>query len=665
VRAVTLSAVRSNHVTLPAVERPAVSVLMVTYGGFDDAVRAAADLVAGTDPVYELIVYDNASPDGTGERLADALVDATVIVGDRNLGFGGANNEAAARARGEVIVLLNSDCFVRTGWLPPLLMSLERRHRCGAAAPMFLHLDGRLQEAGSLLGAGGSAHAYGDGDDATRPEYAFPRVIDYASAACLAIRRDTYSELGGFDPMYGLGYYEDVDLLLRMKRDLGLLAWYEPRSRAYHRRGGSFVSRESAQLMLRNRRILAIRHDAVLRRRPRVTSGTVGRSVVRLRDAPASHRLLIVDDRVPHWDRGSGDPRMAQVVETAARLLPTTQITLLARDAANAAHYAPRFLARRIEVVTGVDPVSWIAERERHYDAVYVSRPNNHADLADVIDETQPYASRAYDAEALYHRRLMRMADLATGADRERLIRRSQAAALLERDAVRRADVVTCVSEDEAAWIASVRDGSDPVVLPVIARFDAAAPGYRDRRDVIFFGGFMAGPDGPNADAARFAAEEVMPLVRQQLPDVRLRVVGADPTVGVLALASEHVDVVGYVADADVELRAARVLLAPVRFGAGVKIRLVEAVAAGLPFVTTECGAEGLSIEGLAGDLVADDPSDLAQLVVRLYADEAAWSRARADLTAALTVRFGRLRFTRQLASSLASLGLPVVNAPG
>ena len=215
---------------------PEISVVIVTYGAWTLTERAIASLRAHTGRAYELIIVDNASEDETREQLSK-LHDAHVILNDDNRGFGPATNQGAERARGKLLLLLNTDTFVQAGWLEPLLETIGQPG-IGAVIPRYLHPDGSLQDAGTLLARDGTVHVHGDGDDAGRLCYRFRRVIDFGSAACLLIRRSTFELLGGFDANFAPAYYEDADLAMRL-RQLGLSVVYEPRSTVTHLRYGS------------------------------------------------------------------------------------------------------------------------------------------------------------------------------------------------------------------------------------------------------------------------------------------------------------------------------------------------------------------------------------------------------------------------------------------
>jgi O-antigen biosynthesis protein len=274
------------------------------------------------------------------------------------------------------------------------------------------------------------------------------------------------------------------------------------------------------------------------------------------------------------------------------------------------------------------------------------------------IRSSQPQAFRVYDAEALVYRRLERMLPLVDAAKREELTEQIRDSRAREIGYLAAADEIFCVSREEQRVARAVAAQGTPVfVLPFCVDTAESPPGFAERRDLVYFGGFMAGAGSPNEDAVLHLASDVLPLIRQRVPEVVLHVVGADPTPAVRALESEHVHVVGYVEDPRTWLDRVRLHLVPMRFGAGLKQKLVDTIAAGLPFVTTPVGAEGLRLGRLAPLLVADTPHELAELTLSLYLDENRWTATRQQILR-LAPRHSRQEFRRVLTRALSRAGI-------
>jgi glycosyltransferase involved in cell wall biosynthesis len=370
--------------------------------------------------------------------------------------------------------------------------------------------------------------------------------------------------------------------------------------------------------------------------------------------------LLVIDDHVPNIDRGSGEPRMGCLLDALADGWSRVRTTFVARDESRAEQYAPAFRARGIEVVYAEpDWPAWFASRRGRYDAVLVSRPHNLAWVRPMLDATQGRAVRIFDAESLFFRRIERTIPYLDATQRpvfraELDIQRAQ-----EANGIGWADVVLAVSDDAAHVARAIAPDTPTVLVRHAVPFPDAVPGYADREGMVFFGGFAAGPGGPNEDAVVVAVRDVMPHVWAHAPGA-FQVIGADPTPVVQALASDDVAIVGLVPDPGEWLQRARVHVSPLRFGAGLKLRFVDTMAAGLPFVTTTIGAEdlGLSPE-LTRLLVADEMAELAELARRLDGDASLWTDVSAQLRAIARARYSFAAFGASVHDAMLRVGLP------
>jgi hypothetical protein len=381
-----------------------------------------------------------------------------------------------------------------------------------------------------------------------------------------------------------------------------------------------------------------------------VTSGA--RSAAANDDGSAD-RILVVDYRVPHFDQGGGDPRMDLILRTMAALWPRLPITLAVPCPDGGDEYARRFREAGIEVVCDeTDWTAWFTARRHQYGVVLVSRTHEFETL---LRRTQPQAWRVLDVEALFFRRLEQMAAREGSPSRAAEADRMRAA---EVDAIRGADLVWCVSEEERMFVHSAAPSTPASFVRYAAGPLEESPGFDPREGVVFLGSFIAGEGSPNEDAALHLVSDVMPRLWSDRPGLPVNIVGARPTPRVKALHGGAVEVAGYVADPRAALARARVMIAPLRLGAGIKLKLIESMAAGLPFVTTPSGAEGLGLDALEEALVGRDAEEVAVRARRLYEDRARWESVRAELARAYARRFAPAVFRDTLVDALSWAGL-------
>jgi GT2 family glycosyltransferase len=371
----------------PALERPSVSIVMPAFGHSEWVVRALGALLANTEPCYEVIVVDDASPDDFSGRLAAATENVRIVRNSRNVGACLSYNSGAAYARGEFLVFLNNDALVHAGWLPPLLETLTNSPKVGAVGPRYLNVDGSVQEAGALLFSDAATGAYGSGCPDSVAELHRPRVVDYVSGACMIVRRRVFNEIGGHDPIY-TAYYSDVDLCLTLASH-GYFTVYEPRSVVTHVFGWAERHAVADAEISRSRDLFAERWPDVLAARPVAEPDSIA-----ARDAPLPDRLLVVADRPP--ESGS---RANELILGLARLCPIAHVALLTENA------DPKresdLLAAGIECARGglESAEEWLMNRRFHYDVILSLGPRHRA-FEQMIRRTQPQAVWLTDLDA-------------------------------------------------------------------------------------------------------------------------------------------------------------------------------------------------------------------------------------------------------------------------
>ena len=169
-------------------------------------------------------------------------------------------------------------------------------------------------------------------------------------------------------------------------------------------------------------------------------------------------------------------------------------------------------------------------------------------------------------------------------------------------------------------------------------------PSFKERKDFVFIGNFL---HEPNWNAVQYLKETIWPLIREQLPQVVLNIYGADPSQKVLQLhlPKEGFLIKGRASKAQEVISNARIVLAPLRFGAGVKGKLIEAMQCGTPSVTTAIGAESMHNILPWNGFITNDPQSFANEAVQLYNDKKRWLTAQNNGLAIINQRYSKALF--------------------
>jgi glycosyltransferase involved in cell wall biosynthesis len=540
-----------------------------------------------------------------------------VIRNATNEGFVAACNQGAAVARGEFILFLNNDTVVQRGWLTALVATIGSDARIGAVGAKLVYPDGRLQEAGGIIWNDGSGWNYGHGDDPSAPEFNFLRDVDYCSAACLLVRREAFEKLGGFDPQYAPAYYEDTDFCFRLReRDYRVV--YQPAAEVVHHEGataGTDPALGFKKYQAINLRTFARRHARTLAERP--APGVT--SVRAARERKGGYRILVVDYMVPHPDKDSGSVRMAAILRILLDL--GHRVTFLPDNLARIEPYTFELQQTGVEVLYGARSASFFEHHLTDFDVVILCRAPYAIKYVSRTFASNRRPFIIFDTVDLHHLREQRRADLENDVNLRGAASTTRAAELATMYA---SDMVWVTSTYEADLLRGLCRGPRIEVVPNIHDVRDDVPPFSRRRDLLFIGSFL---HPPNEDAVLYFVRDILPLIRAALPAVRLLVAGGNAPDRILALACHDVKILGHVPDVAPVFDCCRVSVAPLRYGAGMKGKIGQSLAWGVPVVTTPVGAEGMRLVHRENVMIGSDAADFARSVIELYQDEALWTR--------------------------------------
>jgi GT2 family glycosyltransferase len=607
-------------ISFPEHEEADVSIIIPVFNQLEYTHGCLVSLQAVQEqPTFEVIVVDDCSTDRTSEVMAETR-GVVYLRNDSNSGFIASCNTGAKTARGKYLVFLNNDTLVKPGWLTALLDTFKEELRAGIVGSKLLFPDGRLQEAGGIIWRDASGWNYGKFDDAKKPEYNYLRDVDYCSAAALMIPKALFESAGGFDSRYAPGYYEDTDLAFKI-RQAGYRVLYQPLSEVIHYEGatgGTDISTGAKKHQEINRSTFAEVWSEELAKRP--ANGDV--TFLQRPRTALGKNILVIDHHLPMPDRDSGSLRMFQILKILHRL--GHRITFLPDNLADMPPYTGELQKRGVQVLHHpyVKRVrDYLISHGAMFDVVVLSRCDfARKHIADVRLYA-PQSRLIFDTVDLHYLREQREAQLTQDPD---VRRKADERQLLEDHLIKEADETWVVSPTEQRMLQENWPNKSIQLVSNIVDLGGPVAPFALRRDWLFIGGFQ---HRPNIDAVLFFVQEIYPLVRDRLPDAKFYIIGDKAPPEIVALASDRIIVAGLQRNVRSFFDSVRLSVAPLRYGAGIKGKINQSMAFGVPVVATSMAVEGMNLVDHQHVLVADEPQDFASVLVELYKSEELWNR--------------------------------------
>ena len=528
-------------------------------------------------------------------------------------------NYASHYAKGEYILFLNNDTQVQHNWLLPLLSLIERDQEIGMVGAKLVYPDGKLQEAGGILWDNGGALNYGNGENPDFYEYCYVKEVDYISGAAIMIIASLWKKIGGFDTIYSPGYYEDTDLAFEVRRQ-GYKVCLQPQSVVVHFEGvsnGTNLLEGLKKYQNINQKKFYEKWKDILKEE----NLTTGSNIYLAKDrGQRKKQILVVDHYVPNYDKDAGGRCTFMYIKTFLKM--GMKVTFIGDKFVRTEPYTTVLMQMGVEVLFGdfcrTNWQDWLKENLKYFEYIYLQRPNVSIKYINLVKEFS-HGKVFYFAHDLYHVRFYRDYKVTGNED---ALSESKKWEKVELELFEKADVGHVVGTYEQQLLQKIFPDKPIRNIPlyIYENFpEAIEKDFSRRKDIIFVGGFN---HKPNFDAVLWFANEIYPKILEKCPNMIWHIVGSNVPKEVQEISNSHIILEGFITDEQLEklYRECRMAIVPLRYGAGVKGKVVEAAYYQIPMVTTSIGGEGL--DNTIGSFVMEDDADrMADLIINLYSD--------------------------------------------
>lgn len=606
------------EIDFPARRDPTVSIVITVHNNCEFTYRCLCSLLfAYNETSFEVIIVDNGSFDET-IRLGDFVHGIEIVRHPESEEFGRAVGWGAARARGEFVLVMNNCSEVCARWLDELVAAFRNFERVGVA---------------------GSKAVRPQDDRADNPLPDYMRKVDCVPTAAWMVSRTRWKVIHGSGPTA-------PDEIAANAHALGLFSVLVPTSVVYLPDGDFTKLAGSLDRKTGNAEGQRKSSNGARLRHATHTAANRARDI--------AFRVLFIEQEYPLVDRDAGGYAAFQEMRLLQAL--GAKVSFLPRNLAWMGRHT--IALQRIGVECLFAPyvehfARYVRRHARDYDMVYVARHKIAEQVIPLVREAGSDTKIVFNLADLHFLREQREAALGSegySSTRAAETRRKELATIAASDLtfsysdaeldILRNEVTPSTRLARMPWVVDTRPRSVP---------------FPDTKDILFLGSFI---HPPNSAAATYFARQIMPLLRETLPDAVFNVVGSGSESAVPHLASDRVRIVGHVAHLGEWFGTARVFVAPLLAGAGLKGKVLDALSHGVPSVLSPIAAEGTGLTPGIDCLIADSAEEWADCVLRLYVDGDLWTRLADGALRAAKSRFSFADAVSALECELAGLGL-------
>lgn len=601
---------------LPVFDNPLISIIIPSHNKFSYTYNCIYSILKANNIIpFEVIISDNFSDYET--KIIKKFIKNIIILHNKKYNYVLNCNKASKIAKGKYILFLNSDNKVTKDWLAYLYNFIETDGNIGMVGSKLIYPNGILLEAGGIVFDNGDCLNYGLGNNAELPEYNYVKEVDYISSDSIITRKSILNKIGGYDERFQSAYYADTDLAFQIRK-IGYKVMYQPKSVVIHNKflkNNKLPNKDVKYHQIFNKNIFVEKWKKELKEQKKQDNIFIARD-----RSYNKSRILIIDRFIPNYDKDAGGRCTFMYMNLLKEI--GLQVSFIGNDFKKTEPYASKLQQNGIELLYGKifrnNLENWFKDNLKYFKYVYLQR----ADIAKkYIDFVMKYfkGKIIYFPHDLSYIRLSREYNI---THNEKKLFDSQNYESIEQEIFSKVDIIHVVGEYE---LNILKEKYNNKIIREIPLHFYEKPiiniekDFSKRKNIIFVGGFS---HSPNVDAVLWFYKEIFPKILETFPDLIWYIIGNSAPSKIKKLESKNIKIEGFLNEERLQslYQKCRIAIAPLRFGAGVKGKIVEAAYNQIPIITTSIGAEGMN-NSTDAFIIEDDAKKMSEIICKIYND--------------------------------------------
>lgn len=608
-------------------ENPIVSIIIPFYNEYKYTINCLYYLEKNLSNKYpfEIILVDDNSPENCDFSNVTGI---NVIKNETNLGFLRNINKGIKAAKGEYVYILNNDTEVQEHFLDELFYVFENFKNVGAVGSMLLNANETLQEAGSVFMKNCDINQIVRKKLAFYPEVNFIYKVDYCSGCSLLFKKyNDKGEMNLFDEQFVPAYFEETDFCFQLKHLQNKHIYYTPFSKVLHFNGVTYNSRKNTdESKIKKKEELFNTNLSKFKLKWQKQLDAIESTSIpdRIQEIYHHKSITFFAGMIPEFDKDSGSNRLKEIIDAYVEL--DYHVTLIVKFAYIDNSYIEYFQRKGVNVFyehkkyTSIE--KYLEKQKLNSSIAWFYSPDIFMKYYKTAQKYLPKAKLVYDMVDIHHLRIERALELEP--NRLSLKKKYKKYLYIEKESARIADYTVAISEFDKNYMLQYTDENKIIIVSNIhyPKINIEKTlNFENRKDILFIGSTHT----PNIDALYYLYNEIMPIVWKEIPEIKVNIIG-NVNESIQDIVHENFIFHGYVPDIETFFISNKLMIAPLRYGAGVKGKIGQAFEYYLPVVTTSIGAEGMHLENNKNALIDDTVEGFAKSIIKLYNDKELWS---------------------------------------